>query len=267
MHLCDCTKYCKRLKEVSKSTYQRHARFRELDFTNTYNGRHSLRPAHIFPPARDTSSNDAGLDDLGRDGAMAEPHEVCLVRFISGLTHLHVRLTSMTALQASRVVMELWLNHAKYVLYSANCSPTHLHIRLTSTMVLQASKVVIELWLNRTKYVLYSTNCGLTHLHVRLTSTTALQASKAVMQLRTNGRTTQPDTMATSRQKKSPRTQVVWRKDLHRTGSQTRACPILTLRNSPILSISKISRLPWNLSAPSRWPPWIVLTAVSMKPQ
>ena len=87
MYLCDCTKHCKHLKEVSKLTYQRHAQFRELDFTNTYNGRPPLRPAC------DPSSNGTAGLDLGHDGTMAEPHEVCLSYSTScRLAHLHVIL-------------------------------------------------------------------------------------------------------------------------------------------------------------------------------
>lgn len=218
MYLCDCTKHCKRLKEVSKSTYQRHAQFRELDFTNTYNGRPPLRPAC------DPSSNGTAGLDLGHDGTMAEPHEVCLS-------------------------------------YSTSCRLAHLHVILTSTMALQALMVVMDPWLNHTKYALYSTSCGLTHLHVRTIITMelrtiitmALRSRRMAIQLRMNCRTTQPDTVAISSQKELSRTQVVWTKD--RTRSQTRACPILTiltLRNSLILPGLKISRSPWNLSASSR---------------
>ena len=78
---------------MSRSTYQRHAQFRELDFTNTYIAQDSLGHALNSPrtPARDTSSNhDAGLD-LGRDGTMAEPCEVCVVTLV-----FHHSLTCMS---------------------------------------------------------------------------------------------------------------------------------------------------------------------------
>jgi len=91
MYLCNCTKHCKRLKQVSRSTYQRHAQFRNLDFTNTYNasGQHTLH--HANSPARDTStgSNHAAGLGLGRDGTMAEPRHVSLVTLVLSYSTIH----------------------------------------------------------------------------------------------------------------------------------------------------------------------------------
>jgi hypothetical protein len=191
LYFCDCTKYCKTLKEVSRSTYQRHAQFRELDFTNVHNPRHSPRPAHDFP------------------GTLGPPQRMHQARLVQ---------------EAGIGIVSKIFFCIKFVLIEIR---TVLRVGIWRILVLvQATMWMMRLWLNHPKYVWYSSHnlwplaavTGVTHLNVRIYTNMTMMLHEGLMRLRMNSRITQPDSdlLAASSslsKTKSSQTQVVWRMD------------------------------------------------------